>query len=68
MKKFLFMSGRNDCMYLVCSYVEFRLLIYILADPLQAFVTELREALFVKVVGTEFIINGFTDRFVDFLR
>ena len=55
-------------MYLVCSYVEVRLLLYIIADLLQTFVTELRKAVFVKVVGTESIIDGFTERFVDFLR
>ncbi len=54
-------------MYQVCSYIEFRLLLYIIADSLQTFVTELRKAVFVKVVGTQFLIDGFTDRFVDFL-
>jgi hypothetical protein len=61
------MSGRKIGMYQVCSYVEFRLLLYIIADSLQTFVTELRKAVFVKVVGTQFLIDGFTDRFVDFL-
>ena len=62
------MSRRKVSMYLVCSYVEFRLLLYVTADSLQAFVTKLRKAVFVKVVGTEFIIDGFTKRFVNFLR
>lgn len=61
------MSGCKIGMYQVCSYVEFRLLLYIIADSLQTFVTELCKAVFVKVVGTQFLIDGFTDRFVDFL-
>ena len=52
----------------VCTWYVVRLLLYIIADLLQTFVTELRKVVFVKVVGTEPIIDGFTERFVDFLR
>ena len=47
-------------MYLMCSYVDFGRLFYILADFLQTFITELCKAVFVKIVGTEFIIDGLT--------